>query len=224
MIHGLHPGSLIDYPGKVAAVLFTGGCNYRCPFCHNSTLVLPERFPPELQESELLSFLNKRREFLDGITFTGGEPSIHDSLPGLLSRIRETGLPVKLDTNGSRPEMIRELLDRRLIDYVAMDIKTVPENYPRLTGGHPFTPVAESVSLLAEAAIGLQFRTTVIPELHTRDQILQLARDLPERATYRLQPFRMPQQPLCPHWNSAEMELQELQTLQEEVDSIRKVY
>ena len=170
-IGGLLKFSLIDYPGKVAAVVFTAGCNYRCPYCHNPELVLPELFHAPLAVEEVLSFLAKRQGQLQGVVVTGGEPTLHEDLPGLLQKIKALGFLVKLDTNGSRPEVLRDLLERRLVDYIAMDIKSSPETYCKAAGVQADIPsVAESVRIIRGSGVDHQFRTTAFkPILSEKD-------------------------------------------------------
>ena len=127
-IHGLQKMTLLDFPGRVACTVFLGGCDFRCPFCHNFELA-DGSASPVMDEEELLQFLRKRQGLLDGVAFTGGEPCLHKDLPALMRRIRELGFAVKLDTNGYHPALLREILDEGLIDYAAMDIKNTPEKY-----------------------------------------------------------------------------------------------
>ena len=133
-ICGLNKTTLLDYPGKVAATVFIGGCNFRCPFCHNSSLVLQPSVQPEISQEELLKFLKKRQGILDGVCITGGEPTLYPELEDLLVKIRALGYAIKLDTNGSRPHVIKSLVSKGLIDKIAMDIKAAPDNYSALTG------------------------------------------------------------------------------------------
>ena len=133
-ICGLNKTTLLDYPGKVAATVFLGGCNFRCPFCQNGSLVLAPQEEPEIQLEKLWTFLEKRRGILDGVCVTGGEPTLSPQLPELLEKIKELGYLVKLDTNGSNPEVVDELLKKRLVDYIAMDVKTSKEEYKKVAG------------------------------------------------------------------------------------------
>ncbi len=133
-ILGLQKLTLLDFPGRVAAIVFTGGCNFRCPFCQNSSLVLAPQTVPEISEEEFRQFLRRRRGLLDGICVTGGEPTLHADLPEFLASVRDAGYLVKLDTNGTHPAMLEALLSDGLLDYVAMDIKAGPENYARVCG------------------------------------------------------------------------------------------
>ena len=133
-IHGLNKTTLLDYPGRVAATVFLGGCNFRCPFCQNSSLVLHSSEEPEISEEEVLRFLKKRTGILEGVCISGGEPTLSADLEDFIVKIREMGYPVKLDTNGTQPEVLKDLAEKDLIQMAAVDIKACPENYPSLTG------------------------------------------------------------------------------------------
>lgn len=189
-IHGLQKMTLLDYPGKVACTVFFGGCDMRCPFCHNAEL-LDGTAPPVMDEKELLSFLEKRKGLLDGVAITGGEPMLQKDLPSLAARIRELGYPVKVDTNGNHPELLREMIDRGLAQYVAMDIKNAPERYAETVGipGFDLSPVMESVSLLLEGRTDYEFRTTVVAELHDDGSFEQIGKWIRGARRYFLQKF-----------------------------------
>jgi pyruvate formate lyase activating enzyme len=164
--------SLIDYPGRVAAVLFTAGCNFRCPFCHNPELVLPERIRElrPLALDEVLSFLSERRGFLDGLVVTGGEPTIQGDLAGFLTEVKQLGFLVKLDANGSRPGVLEDLIGRGLVDYVALDVKAPFERYPEFAGVEVnLEDIRRSIALVREKAPDYEFRTTVAPGLRVED-------------------------------------------------------
>lgn len=167
MISGLQKMTLLDYPGKVACTVFLQGCNFRCPFCHNSDL-LGKDGPETIPAETLLSFLKKRVGLLDAVCVTGGEPTLQKELPALLRSIKALGYLVKLDTNGSRPAVLKALVEEKLVDYVAMDIKNSRERYGD-TAGLPnmdLTPVEESIRYLLEDHVDYEFRTTVVDELH----------------------------------------------------------
>lgn len=189
-IQGLQKLTLLDYPGKVACTLFTGGCNFRCPFCHNAELVVgtPQ---PALDSEELLSFLRKRAGLLDGVCITGGEPLLHTELAELLRTIRQLGYAIKLDTNGSRPQFLKELVAAGLVDYVAMDIKNAPNKYGQTIGLPDFDlgPVEESVEFLLSAAVDYEFRTTVVKELHQAGDFVQIGQWIKGAKHYFLQGF-----------------------------------
>ena len=188
-IHGLQKLTLLDYPGRVACTVFLGGCDFRCPYCHNSELLDPGC--PAQMEEELLSFLSKRRGLLDGVCVTGGEPLLRPELPDLLEKIRALGFSVKLDTNGSRPDRLRALLERGLADYVAMDIKNSPERYAETAGvpGLDPGPIRESAALLLEGRTDYEFRTTVVRQLHDEDSFRAIGPWLAGAKRYFLQSF-----------------------------------
>ena len=190
-ILGLNKTTLLDYPEHVAATVFTGGCNFRCPFCHNMDLVLGE-VEPALSTEDFFAFLEKRKGILDGVCITGGEPTLQKDLPDFIRGIRDKGYLVKLDTNGYRPKVLEDLLRENLLDYVAMDIKSSVENYPRVTGMADLdvTGIQESVSLLKSAGIPYEFRTTVVKGLHRIDEFDEIGRWLQGAEAYFLQAFR----------------------------------
>ena len=166
-IHGLQKMTLLDYPGRVACTVFLGGCDFRCPFCHNFGLV-DGSTPPVMDDGALFDFLEKRRGLLDGVAITGGEPCLRPDLPDLLRRIKAMGYAVKLDTNGTHPALLRAILEERLADYVAMDIKNSPEKYARTVGldAVDLAPIRESARLLMTGSTDYELRTTVVDELH----------------------------------------------------------
>lgn len=191
-ICGVQKLALVDYPGKLAATVFTGGCNLRCPFCHNAPLVTrlaenPEEYDPE----DVLAFLKTRRGLLDGVVISGGEPLTQPGLEDFIRAVRTLGFSVKLDTNGAFPDRLRDLLNSRLLDYVAMDIKNSPEKYPRTVGvpGFDPAPVRESAAALMAGGVPFEFRTTLVRELHTRDDLLAIGKWLSGAPRYFLQTF-----------------------------------
>lgn len=189
-IQGLQKMTLLDYPGKVACTVFLGGCDFRCPFCHNGELVLSPA-PAQMDQEELLAFLKKRRGLLDGVCITGGEPLLRPDLGQLLEAVKALGYPVKLDTNGSHPAALRDLAQRKLVDYVAMDIKNSPALYP-LTAGVPeldLGPIRESVAFLLEGTVDYEFRTTVVREFHDEDSFRAIGPWLAGAKRYFLQSF-----------------------------------
>ena len=189
-IHGLQKMTLLDFPGHVACTVFTGGCDLRCPFCHNFELV-DGTAPAIMEEEELLSFLEKRRGLLDGVAFTGGEPCLQKNLPELMRKIREMGFAIKLDTNGNHPDMLEKMISEGLVDYVAMDIKNSPERYAGTIGLKSFdpAPVRESVSLLMAGKADYEFRTTVVAELHDDMSFRKIGEWIHGARRYFLQKF-----------------------------------
>ena len=171
-IVGLQRLTLLDYPGKVACTVFLDGCNFRCPFCHNAELLGPD-VEPVMTQAELLAFLNKRQGILEGVCITGGEPTIHPQLPELLRAIRDLGYPIKLDTNGYRPQTLRMLLEQGLVDYVAMDLKNGPDGYGDAVGLQEpdLDRVGESIRLLLGSGVDFELRTTVVKPIHTVERI-----------------------------------------------------
>ena len=190
---GIQKLSLLDYPGVVACTLFTTGCNLRCPFCHNAGLVVPEQLPTEaLDTEEVLSFLKKRRGVLDGVCITGGEPLLHPEVPDFLRRLHELGYRTKLDTNGSFPERLGEVIRDGLADYVAMDIKNGPSRYAETAGTAqvPMERFEASKELLMSSDTDYEFRTTVVRGLHTEESLLEAAEWIRGAKAWYLQQFK----------------------------------
>lgn len=191
-IAGLQKMTLLDYPGLVACTVFTGGCNLRCPFCHNASLVLPERAGGAMDEAEVLRFLEKRRGMLDGVAVTGGEPLLQDGLADFLRRVRALGYRIKLDTNGTFPDRLRALVEEGLADRVAMDVKNTPLLYGKTVGLGRFdlTPVERCKDYLLEGRVAYEFRTTVVRGLHTAESLMGAARWIEGAREYYLQQYR----------------------------------
>ncbi len=189
-IHGLQKMTLLDYPGRVACTVFFGGCDLRCPFCHNAEL-LDGSAPPVMQEEELLSFLKKRQGLLDGVAITGGEPLLQKDLPSLAARIRGLGYPIKLDTNGTHPKLLEQMLRDGLVQYVAMDIKNSPDRYAETVGvpGFDLAPVRESAALLMAGQTEYEFRTTAVAEFHDDRSFEQIGEWIAGARRYYLQKF-----------------------------------
>ncbi len=189
-IHGLQKMTLLDFPGKVACTVFLGGCDFRCPYCHNFELV-DGSAPAIMEEGELFAFLEKRRGLLDGVAITGGEPTLRSDLPVLMRRIKDMGYAVKLDTNGGHPDRLAAILDAGLADYVSMDIKNSPEKYARTVGldAVDLTPIRESVRLLTAGEADYEFRTTVVDELHDAADFEAIGRWIAGAKRYFLQAF-----------------------------------
>ena len=190
-ICGLQKLSMVDYPDRLAATVFTGGCDLRCPFCHNAPLVTRVAQTPVLSREEVLSFLASRRGLLDGVVLSGGEPLLQPDAADFLREVRALGFQVKLDTNGCHPGPLADILEHRLADYVAMDIKNDREHYPETVGLPDFDlrPVEESVRLLRDGAVDYEFRTTVVRGLHTAERMEAIGRWLEGSPRYVLQKF-----------------------------------
>ncbi len=191
MIKGLQKLTLLDFPGVVSATVFLGGCNLRCPFCHNASLVIPEKFGETISDEEFFAFLESRRGRLQGVCVSGGEPTLYPNIADFLGRIKDIGYLVKLDTNGTRPEVLQSLIDKGLVDYVAMDIKNSPLSYAKTVGISNFdpTPIAESAAILMNGKVDFEFRTTVVKELHSERDIENIGKWLSGEEKFFLQTF-----------------------------------
>ncbi len=192
IIHGLNKTTLLDFPGKVACTVFTGGCNMRCIFCQNAPLVLSPEREPQIPEEEFFRFLEKRRGILEGVCITGGEPTLRDDLEAFVRKIRDAGeLEVKLDTNGLRPDVLSKLLSEHLVDAVAMDIKGDPDSYPRIAGisSDMVDRVRESAAILMASGIDYEFRTTIFDGMLSDNAFEIIGRWLSGAGTYYLQAF-----------------------------------
>jgi pyruvate formate lyase activating enzyme len=192
-IGGLHKLSLIDYPGHLCAVVFTQGCNFRCPVCHNPELVLPELFGESISEQEVLSFLESRKGQLQAVTVTGGEPTLQKKLPYFLATIKKMGYKTKLDTNGSYPEALKSLFNDELVDYVAMDIKAPLASYYELSGCTvDLEAIQQSIELILSSPVRHQFRTTIDParlsQMHNQE-IRQWMKQLGARHSFQTARF-----------------------------------
>lgn len=190
ILKGLQKTTLLDFPEKVACTVFTGGCNMRCPFCHNASLVISPSENSDISEKEFFEFLSKRKNILDGVCITGGEPLLQRDIEDFMKKIRDMGFALKLDTNGSYPDRLRSIIDKGLVDCVAMDIKNSKEKYP-LTAGVDIdiSKISESISLLLEDKIPFEFRTTVVKELHTPEDIVSISEWISGAKAYFLQSF-----------------------------------
>ena len=187
---GLQRLTLLDFPGKIACTVFTGGCNLRCPFCHNASLV--HSAGEEISEEDFFNFLDSRASRLEGVCVSGGEPTLWQDLPEFLAKIKEKGFLVKLDTNGTRPEMIARLITSGLVDYIAMDIKNSLRKYAVTVGAAEFdaSVIMRSIEIIENSAIPHEFRTTVTAELHTPDDIRSICANLHRGAKYYIQAYR----------------------------------
>jgi pyruvate formate lyase activating enzyme len=172
-IQGIQKLTLLDFPDRTACTVFTGGCNMRCPFCHNASLVLRPGENPAYFEEEIYAFLKKRQGILDGVAITGGEPLLQHGLEEFILRVRELGFAVKLDTNGSYPDRLAALIDQGLLDYIAMDVKNSRERYAQTVGvkGFDIAPIEQSIALLRTSGVPFELRTTVVRELHSAEDI-----------------------------------------------------
>lgn len=207
-IHGLNKTTLLDYPGHVAATIFTGGCNFRCPYCHNASLVITPDASPSIPSSEVLAFLEKRKNILSGVCITGGEPTLQSDLGMFLSEIKKMGYLIKLDTNGTNPDMITTLFQKGLLDYVAMDIKSSQKGYLNATGGTTvdLKSVDDSIRFLMSAPINYEFRTTLVKELHGNEEILSIGKWIEGAKAYYLQPYKDSPNTICKGYHSPTQE------------------
>jgi pyruvate formate lyase activating enzyme len=189
-IGGLQKVSLIDYPGLICATIFLQGCNFKCSYCHNPELVDPRLFQPCIKENEVLDFLNTRKGKLDAVTITGGEPTIHDDLATFIQQIKKMKFAVKLDTNGSQPQVIKTLFDEKLLDFIAMDIKAPLEKYKSVVKVPVNSDsIKESIKLILKAKIPHEFRTTVVESQLEEKDIQQIAKLISGAKSYVLQKF-----------------------------------
>lgn len=191
-IYGLQKTTLLDYPGYVASTIFLGSCNFCCPYCHNSSLITPSSTEAPIAKEQLFHHLRKRRNILEGVCITGGEPTLYSRLPEFIEQIKQLGYLVKLDTNGTNPSMLQFLLRNQLIDYVAMDIKGSKDHYG-LAAGRPnltLSSIETSVELLKENHIPYEFRTTLVEELHSPEDMKQISEWLKGPSSYYLQNFK----------------------------------
>lgn len=190
-IHGFNKLTLLDYPGKVACTLFLGHCNFRCPYCHNGNLVLHPEQEPVIPMEEILGTLKKRSGILDGVCISGGEPTLNPRLPWLMEKIRTMGYAVKLDTNGSNPELVEQLVRQKLVDYVAVDIKNSPRKYAETAGVKlDVTKINDTVEFLKKDTVDYEFRTTIVRELHKKEDMLEIGKWLAGSRRYFLQAYR----------------------------------
>ena len=202
-IKGLQKTTLLDYPGKVACTLFTGGCNFRCPFCHNASLVLSPNDVTDISEEEFFKFLKKRVGVLDGVCITGGEPLLqHDIIP-FMEKIHALGFAIKLDTNGSRPQLLREIVELGLVEHIAMDIKNSLPKYS-LTAGTSINldDVKESIDFIMNCGVSYEFRTTVVKELHTVEDMISVGQLISGADQYYLQAFKDSGDLICPEYSA----------------------
>ncbi len=190
-IQGFQKLTLLDYPGLMACTIFTGGCNFRCPFCHNASLVTEPDENEPFTEQEILDYLEKRKNTLEAVCITGGEPLLEKDLPLFLEKIKATGKLIKLDTNGYLSKRLKDILNAGLVDYVAMDIKNSPEKYPLTAGleGMSMAPIYESIAAIMNAGIDYEFRTTVVKELHSAEDFERISEMIKGCKKYFIQAF-----------------------------------
>jgi len=198
-IHGLQKLTLLDYPGHMSATVFTGGCNLRCPYCHNSELVLHPEAMPMIPEDEVFRFLRQRAKLLEAVCITGGEPTLQKDLGEFIAKVRSLGYRIKLDTNGCFPSILETLLASGNIDYVAVDIKHCKERYGEAVGipGFRTDGLESSVRMLMSGSIPYEFRTTVMSELHDTDSMNRIGDWIAGARHYYLQPYRDSEQVMC---------------------------
>lgn len=189
-IGGFQKFSMIDYPGKLTAIIFTSACNFRCGYCHNPELVLPEKFNPSLDENEILKFLKTRIGKLDAVSITGGEPTLQKDLLEFIKKVKDLGFLVKLDTNGTNPDMLKKLLDKKLLDFIAMDIKAPLDKYSDIVKvSVDLDKIKESIKLIMNSDLEYEFRTTIVRSQLSRADILEMANTIKGAKSYVLQKF-----------------------------------
>lgn len=216
IIDGFDKLTLLNYPERIACTIFTKGCNFKCPFCHNSSLIDLKKENDKY--NEVISYLNKRKGILDGVCITGGEPLIHKSIKDLIKEIKSMGFLVKLDTNGSNPSMLKELIDEKLIDYVAMDIKNTFDKYEMTIGCKTnIDNIKKSIEIIENSCIDYEFRTTIVKEFHTFDDIKNIAKMLNSKSKYYIQNFKNSDGVLNKKLNGFTNE--ELENLQKELNN-----
>ncbi len=191
-IDGLQKLTLLDFPERTACTVFSGGCNFRCPFCHNASLVTNVQRCPNFSEDEVLSFLKRRKGLIDGVCFTGGEPLLQSDIGDFMKKVRDMGYAVKLDTNGSFPERFIALVENKLVDYVAMDIKNSPNKYTKTVGIENLNidNICKSVEFLKKNTVDYEFRTTVVKNIHTLEDIVDIGKWISGAKAYFLQSYK----------------------------------
>lgn len=204
VFHGFQKMTMLDFPGYVACTVFTAGCNFRCPFCHNAVLVTDISEDDVYTENDILSYLEKRKGVIDGICITGGEPLLHDELFDFIKKIKATGVLVKLDTNGTFPDKLKMLIDTGLIDYVAMDIKNHPQKYAQTAGVESvdINNIRKSVEILLRGEVGYEFRTTVVKELHSPEDMIEIGKFIQNADKYYIQHFIDSERNICKGFTS----------------------
>ncbi len=220
--YGLQKLTLLDYPGMMAATVFTGGCNFRCPFCHNRSLVFLNENNGEISSDDILSYLTTRSKILDGVCISGGEPLLHKGIGNFIRQVKDLGLKVKLDTNGSNFEAMKKLIEERLIDYVAMDIKNHPKKYSETIGLETFDlkSIEKSKNYLLEDHVDYEFRTTVVKEFHTVSDFEKIGRWIERAKNYYLQNFE--DHGSCIQQGLSEVDLETLEKMKQAVSAYVK--
>jgi pyruvate formate lyase activating enzyme len=218
LILGLQKTTLLDYPGKIASTIFTGGCNFRCPYCHNRDLVITPSDAMAYSLEEIFDHLNKKAKVLDGVCITGGEPTLHKDLPDFIRQIKDMGFLVKLDSNGTNPDMINYLIENGLIDYMAMDIKHSKKKYNSIACMNNFDlkPIEDSVEILKAGKIDYEFRTTIMRECHDHSDMEEIGQWLAGAKAYYLQSYRESEQVIKPIFSP-----HSLKTLEEFLEILR---
>jgi len=203
-IKGFQKTSMVDYPEKIVSVIFLTNCNFRCPYCHNPEIVLNDPKIEEIPQEEVIEYMKEKRKWVDGICITGGEPCLHKDLPEFIEKIKKEGFLVKLDTNGTNHEMIKELLDKKLLDFISMDIKSSLENYEKIVkinfGNFGKNKIERCVDIIRNSGVDYEFRTTILPELHSREDLKKIGEWLKGSKNFALQNFR-PGKCLNPSYN-----------------------
>lgn len=192
IICGYEKFSMVDYDGNIACTVFTGGCNFRCPFCHNAPLVIGDLRQEKMDSSEVFSYLEKRKGLVDAVCVTGGEPTLQPDLAEFLQKVRDMGYNTKLDTNGLRPDVLEKILSGGLVDYVAMDVKNSPAKYPLTVGLDKVdvNKITESINMLNESGVDHEFRTTLIKEFHTDEDMIEIAKMVKNAPRYFMQKYK----------------------------------
>jgi pyruvate formate lyase activating enzyme len=190
LIKGIQKTSLIDYPNKICCIVFLPNCNFRCPYCYNIDLILNPEKLPRIDQFSFFNFLKEKKDWLDAVTICGGEPTLQKDLPDFCRKIKLLNYLVKLDTNGTNPEMIKELIDKKLVDYIALDVKAPLNKYKKVTDSEiDSEKIKQSISILKNSKIDYEFRTTLLPLLHSKKDILEIAKLLKGSKKYYLQQF-----------------------------------
>lgn len=218
IIKGFQPSTLVDYPGHIAAIIFTAGCTFRCSYCYNKKLVDDDPELEEISQEDILKFLDKRKILLDGVVITGGEPTLHPDLPSFISKIKEKGFLVKLDTNGTNPEMLKRLIEEKMVDYIAMDIKNSPEKYFETVNVNVnIDNIKKAAELIMNSGIDYEFRTTAAPGFISKEDFIKIGSWLKGAKKYCLQQFKATGNLINPEYYKentySEMQLEEIKNI-----------